>query len=124
MTIFDNISALLIKKERLEINLENEKDFSLYMVNRWLSMYSPEIATVLNSTINKWWSIFATKQEQFDFLFTLLEKSRFKRITYLKKGTKAKKKEDDEDVEIEKQAARNNFMSVKQYRELQSQIAG
>lgn len=123
MTIFDNISALLIKKERIEINLENEKDFSLYMVNRWLSMYSPEIATVLNSTINKWWGIFDTKQEQFDFLFTLLEKSRFKRITYIKKLTKAKKKDED-DVEIEKQAARNNFMSVKQYRELQSQIAG
>lgn len=119
MTIFEILNSLLFSKKPLELNLENEKDFSLYMVNRWVSMYSPEKADLINSTINKWWNVFQTKQEQFDFLFVLFGQNNFKRIDYLKKKKSEKPKKDSEDLNFEKQAAHNNFMSVAQYRELQ-----
>lgn len=121
MTIFDILSSLLFTKKPIELNLENEKEFNLFMVSRWISMHSPEKAALINSTTNKWWSLFDTKQEQFDFLMHLLNKSKYKKIDYIKKAAK-QKKADEEKQMIEKSFANNNFMSVKQLRELQSMM--
>jgi len=121
MTIFDILSAILYTKKPIELNLENEKEFNLFMVNRWISMHSPEKAALINSTTNKWWSLFDTKQQQFDFLMHLLNKSKYKKIDYIKKATK-QKKADDEKQMMEKSFANNNFMSTKQLRELQSMM--
>jgi hypothetical protein len=119
MTIFDILSSILFTKKPIELNLENEKEFNLFMVNRWISMHSPEKAALINSTTNNWWSLFDTKQQQFDFLMHLLNKSKYKKIDYIKKVAK-QKKADDEKQMLEKSFANNNFMSVKQLRELQS----
>ena len=121
MTIFDILSSILFTKKPIELNLENEKEFNLFMVNRWISMHSPEKAALINSTTNKWWSLFDTKQQQFDFLMHLLNKSKYKNIDYIKKAAK-QKKADDEKQMLEKSFANNNFMSVKQLRELQSMM--
>jgi hypothetical protein len=121
MTIFDILSAILYTKKPIELNLENEKEFNLFMVNRWISMHSPEKAALINSTTNKWWSLFDTKQQQFDFLMHLLNKSKYKKIDYIKKATK-QKKADDEKQMMEKSFANNNFMSTKQLKELQSMM--
>jgi len=121
MTIFDILSSILFTKKPIELNLENEKEFNLFMVNRWISMHSPEKAALINSTTNKWWSLFDTKQQQFDFLMHLLNKSKYKKIDYIKKAAK-QKKVDDEKQMLEKSFANNNFMSVKQLRELQSMM--
>jgi hypothetical protein len=121
MTIFDILSSILFTKKPIELNLENEKEFNLFMVNRWISMHSPEKAALINSTTNKWWSLFDTKQQQFDFLMHLLNKSKYKKIDYIKKAAK-QKKADDEKQMLEKSFANNNFMSVKQLRELQSMM--
>jgi len=121
MTIFDILSAILYTKKPIELNLENEKEFNLFMVNRWISMHSPEKAALINSTTNKWWSLFDTKQQQFNFLMHLLNKSKYKKIDYIKKATK-QKKADDEKQMMEKSFANNNFMSTKQLRELQSMM--
>lgn len=119
MTIFDILSSLLTTKKRIELDVDAEKEFSLFMVNRWISMHSPEKAALINSTINKWWNVFETKQEQYDFLLHLLNKSKYKKINYIKKNAKPKKA-DEEKQSMEKSFANNNFMSVKQMRELQS----
>ena len=121
MTIFDILSAILYTKKPIELNLENEKEFNLFMVNRWISMHSPEKAALINSTTNKWWGLFDTKQQQFDFLMHLLNKSKYKKIDYIKKATK-QKKADDEKQMMEKSFANNNFMSTKQLKELQSMM--
>jgi hypothetical protein len=121
MTIFDILSSILYTKKPIELNLENEKEFNLFMVNRWISMHSPEKVALINSTTNKWWSLFDTKQQQFDFLMHLLNKSKYKKIDYIKKATK-QKKADDEKQMMEKSFANNNFMSTKQLKELQSMM--
>lgn len=91
------------------------------MLNRWLSMHSPDAASLINSTVNKWWMIFDTKQQQYDFLFYLFTRGNFKKINYIKKIAKAKK-EKDEQQEQDRMIAHANFMSVAQYKELQKSI--
>ena len=83
-------------------------------------MYSPDVAALINSTTNQWWSIFDTKQQQYDFLFHLIGKSKFKKINYIKKAAKNKKPAKTEELDQEKMLAHANFMSIKQLRELQN----
>jgi hypothetical protein len=120
--IFDFLSSVLTSKKHIELDTECEKEFNLYMMNRWLSMYSSDVAALVNSTTNKWWSAFDNKQEQYDFLFYLIAKSKFKKINYIKKTAKKSKAAKTEQEEIDRMIAHANFMSIKQYQELQKDI--
>lgn len=82
--IFDYIDSVLYKNENLVID-ERNVEFNGYMLNRWLSMYSPEIANVVNESSNRLFASLTTKQEQYDFLYNLLPKCKRKRIEYIKK---------------------------------------
>lgn len=119
MTIFDIIGSILVNKKQVELNLDNENEFNLYMTNRWLSMYSPTLAGLINDTVNKWWNIFDTKQEQYDFLYHLMPKCRFKRISYIKKN----KKETTKDTEDYSQLTANHMcISTRELRMYQQQL--
>jgi hypothetical protein len=122
MIIFDFLSSVLTSKKYIELDTECEKEFNLYMMNRWLSMYSPDVAAVVNATTNQWWSVFDNKQEQYDFLYHLIAKSKFKKINYIKKAAKKSKAEKAEQEMQDRMVAHANFMSIKQYQELQKDI--
>lgn len=122
MIIFDFLSSVLTSKKYIELDTECEKEFNLYMMNRWLSMYSPDVAAVVNATTNQWWSVFDNKQEQYDFLYHLIAKSKFKKINYIKKVAKKSKAEKAEQEMQDRMVAHANFMSIKQYQELQKDI--
>ena len=81
-------------------------------------MHSPEKAALINQTANQWWSVLVTKQEQYDLLFHLLGKNRFKRVSYIKKKAKAAKEKIDEELELK--IANSNYMSTKQLNELRN----
>lgn len=87
-TIFDYLNTILFDKSN-EISIE-ENDFNLYMVNRWLSMYSPDMANVINETSNKYGQTLAVKEDQFKFLLNMLPKQRKKHIGYIKKKKEIK----------------------------------
>jgi len=94
-TIFDFIEASIFNKNKeLLQSTDDEKEFSPFMVNRWASMYSPEMANIVNETTNRYSTIFENKKELFEFYVSILPQVKFKRINYLKKSTK-------EDNEIE-----------------------
>ena len=95
MTIFNVLNSLFYSKKRIEITSDNENIFSLFMVNRWMSMYSPELLKIINETSNSYWSIFETKRETYDWLYALFPRLRFKRVAYIKKK---KKGSDDKDA--------------------------
>ena len=85
-TIFDHINDILIyKKGDLLDNVDCESGFNPYIINRWLSMYSPDLATIINSTTNWLYPIFDTKTEQYQFLLQVVPSSPRKRINYIKK---------------------------------------
>lgn len=93
--LFDTINDILYYKQGNQLDsIDNEKEYSGYMINRWLSMYSDNIAILVNETTNRFYNNFTTKKEQYTFLCKILPKSRIKRIEYLKKE-KAETKIDD-----------------------------
>lgn len=111
MTIFDFLNDILYRKKGdLLNNVDNESSFNLYMVNRWASMYSTDIANIINHTTNRYYSIFETKHESYNFLLKLLPKVKFRRIHYIKKKTKQK----PDDAEVIKQLAAHLELSQRE----------
>ncbi len=74
--------------------MQENEDFSPYMIQRWISMYSPEIAYFCNETFNSHYSAFMDKQMWHDGMMTLLPKIKSKQVKYFKKD----KKKPSEDV--------------------------
>jgi len=93
-TIFNFIDSVLFKKNILNTLNEGETQFNLYMLNRWCSMYSPDLTQVLNETANIYGKSFVTKQEQYEFVLNMFPKVKKKRINYIKKNKEEKIPED------------------------------
>jgi len=98
--IFDIINDIVHYKSKnlLEIP-DNEKEYSGYMVNRWLSMYSDNYSIIINETTNKYYSNFKNKKDHYEFLCNIIPKGKIQRIQYLKKD-KAENKIDKKVVEF------------------------
>ena len=95
-TIFDYINDVLtFKRGTLLDNVDSEPTFNSYLLNRWISMYSPKYATVINNTSNWLYPIFDTKQEQYMFLINILPTTHRKRINYIKKNKPSEKSKTD-----------------------------
>jgi len=91
-TIFDFIEATIFTKNKALLqSSDDEKEFSPYMVNRWLSMYSPQMCNVVNETTNRYSTVFDNKKDLFDFYVSVLPKVSFKKISYIKKSAKEDK---------------------------------
>ena len=91
MTIFDIISDIAFtKKSKHSDELEDDSVFIPYMVNRWLSMYSPSIANVSN-VVNRYLTVFDDKQTIYRFFVNVFPKIPPKRIAYIKKQKPEKK---------------------------------
>ena len=89
INIFTFINDILFyKKGNLLDNIDDESQFNGYMINRWLSMYSPQAATIINHTTNRYYSIFDTKRDNYQFLISIMPKSKPYRINYIKKTHK------------------------------------
>jgi len=126
-TIFDYTNAILFSKDRSVFsNIEDETIFSPFMTNRWISMYSPEMATVVNVTTNKYWQIFKNKKEFFNFYVSIFPQLRRKKIIYIKKVKKEtvkvseKQKERQEEIAL---IAKNLQISTREVEEMQETLA-
>jgi len=97
MTIFDFISSVLFTKKQNCLNtVDEEGEFSPYMLNRWCSMYSPTVATFSN-VLNKYLGVFDNKRDLYNLFVAVMPKVSSKRISYIKKG-KEEKKEENNDI--------------------------
>jgi len=86
LNIFDILNDIIVtKKGNLLDNVEDEDQFLPYIVCRWLSMYSPEYAQIINETTNKHYNVFDTKKEWYNYLIKILPKGSPGRIHYIKK---------------------------------------
>ncbi len=100
MTIFDYINDLLFyKKGDTLLNVDDESQFNTYIINRWISMYSSNLALIINNTGNVFYSLF-NKQEYYKFLLLMLPRVQRKHIPYIKKNQKEESELND--VVIEK----------------------
>lgn len=94
MTIFDYINSVLFDKEKVDVTDE----YNPYMLNRWLSMYSPDIAFIINETVNINQPII--EEDNYNYLFNLLPSRRKCRIAYIKKTKEKVEKADESDVDV------------------------
>jgi len=109
MTIFDYISNILFtKKKFLSNNIDSENDFSPYLVNRWISMYSEKSAKEAN-ILNQFLGCL-NKEELLILAHNLFTKMPSKKITYFKR----KKEEEKKDNEIIKKVACVRELSVRE----------
>lgn len=90
--LFDTLNWIL-KKNPKESNDLLESNFIL---NRWLSMVSPEMAKIINATGNRW-NKSNTKFSMAKFYKSILPKCS-DRIFYIKKKTKEKETEDHKEM--------------------------
>lgn len=96
--MFDYLNKVLYKTKGPDTNnIQESEEFVPFMIQRWSSMYSPEIARLLNETSNRQWSSLSDKEMWFNYLHAVVPHCRFKKIAYLKKKKdteeKAKNKE-------------------------------
>lgn len=117
MTIFDILNDILFtKKGKLLQNIDDESAFNMYMINRWVSMYSPGMATIINNTTNRLHSTFNTKDDYYRFINKVLPKVKRKHIPYIKK-VKRDTPEDDENLKIIAKRLELSQREIKSYYE-------
>jgi ribosome-binding ATPase YchF (GTP1/OBG family) len=119
-TIFNYIDSVLFTKQKLNKLNEDETQFNLYMLNRWCSMYSADIAQILNETTNKYKEVFLLKQDQYNFAFNILPKVKKQRINYIKKIKQEEKKEDENITTLSKYLELSK-REIKEYIDLYNQ---
>jgi hypothetical protein len=61
-------------------------------------MYSKEMNEYVNETTNKYWSLFDEKLSQYDYIYSLFPRLRFKKLNYLKKTKKEKKSKEEKQI--------------------------
>ena len=65
--------------------MDDDPSYNNYMINRWISMYSPQMATIINYTTNIYYQVFSSKHDHHKFLLGAIPKSKIYRINYIKK---------------------------------------
>lgn len=114
MTIFDFIASALFTKKKTCLNtVDEEGEFSPFMLNRWCSMYSPSVALYSNA-LNKYLGIFESKKDLYNLFIAVLPKVASKRITYIKK-IKEEKTEEDENIPLIAENTELSQREIKQY---------
>lgn len=116
-TIFNYIDSVLFFKQKLNKLNEDETQFNLYMLNRWCSMYSPDVAQIINETTNRYKELFTLKQDQYNFAFNILPKVKKKRINYIKK-IKSEEEKEDEMIPLTAKGMEISQREVKEYIDL------
>jgi hypothetical protein len=92
--IFDFLNSILFSKQKKSLTCDNNTAYLPFMVNRWCSFYSKDLANIINITTNRFLSF--SKEEHFTFLKNFLPKFSFKRIDYVRKKNTDNKEENPE----------------------------
>lgn len=120
MTIFDCLNDILFtKRGKLLQNADDEPAFNQYMINRWASMYSPQMALLVNNTVNWLYAVFETKQQYYKFVSNVFPKLHNKRIHYIKKN-KTESTEEYPNVDILAKRLEISQREIKSYYEFKS----
>lgn len=94
ITIFQFLNDILTSKQgNLLGNVDDENFYQPFLVNRWISFYSPLMTRLINNTVNRYWPILQHKQDHYRFLVSVLPQVPQKRIIYIKKVKPEKEKD-------------------------------
>lgn len=98
--MFKLIHNVLHKKDK-SLKFKEEEDFSFFLFQRWLSMVSAINAKIVNETSNRMYYWFDENEKWYKLFLTILPKTSYKKINYLKKTKKDKVSTlDQENIEL------------------------
>jgi len=96
--MFDYLNKILFKTKGPDTeNIQDDTEFQPFLVQRWSTMYSPEVTVLINQTSNTMWPVLSDKTMWFQYMHGVIPKCKFKRINYIKK------KKDTDTVQGQKQ---------------------
>ena len=99
--MFNILNDILFDKHGNKLsNIDDEQDYNMFMINRWISMYSPEACHIINSTTNWLQPVFETKQQHYKFLSSIFPRYRRKFIQYVKKHKHESDNEQEECINL------------------------
>ena len=111
--LFDVLSDILFNKRGDQLqSVDNEVDINPYMLNRWISMHSPECAFIVNEYNNKWWSVLQNKNDWYRFNLSVIPRYRPSKLSFIKKSSKEKKVVSD-DNKVYEILAHNLELSIR-----------
>ena len=120
--MFDHLNDILFNKRGDQLNnVDHETDYSPYMINRWLSMYSDDMCNIINSTVNWLDPVFKSKRDHYKFLLHMIPRSKRKFIKYIKKHKQTEPDKPDPDTPDVNILARNLELSVREVKYLLQQ---
>lgn len=118
---FQMINEVLFYKKEQTPNEDDLKLFAPFLINRYASMYSPEMCEYINFMLNENNKINLTPMELYKLFHTIIPKLRYKKIAYIKKSAKTTdtltKKEQELQDKI-KCIAYNKELSIKEVNNL------
>lgn len=85
---FQMINEVLFFKKEQTPNEDDLKLFAPFLINRYASMYSPELCEYINFMLNENNKTNLTPMELYKLFHTIIPKLKYKKITYIKKVTK------------------------------------
>lgn len=96
--MFDYLNKVLFKTKGPDTsNIQESEEFIPFMIQRWGSMHSPEIANLINETSNRHWPALSDKEMWFNYMHGIIPNCRFKRISYIKKKKDTEEKAKNKD---------------------------
>jgi hypothetical protein len=99
MNIFEQLNDIItLKSGKLLEHDEDIDTFIPYLTQRWVSMYSPSYAEIMNVSINTLWKVMDDKKTWYKLFLAIVPRGTKKRIPYIKKAEKTAKKKIDNDI--------------------------
>ncbi len=91
MNIFDQLRDIITdKRNTLADDVEMEKEFVPYIVQRWLSFYSNQFAVLVNSSTNRLWKGIEDKQTWYKLFTGITPRAKVRNVRYIKKTKETK----------------------------------
>lgn len=121
MNLFNFLRDIIAQKDgKLLEDPDHAIQFIPYLTQRWMSFFNYNWLALLNNTSNRLYSVFNTKQDWYKFYLTVIPKSRFHKIRYIKKGKKetAEQKDNNEAIKFLAKHKKMSTREVKEYIEL------
>tara|TARA_R100000008_G_C3470949_1_gene108947 strand:- start:56 stop:436 length:381 start_codon:yes stop_codon:yes gene_type:complete len=105
--VFDIINNIAFDRYSIDINIADNQLYSPYITNRYLTFVNPQIAHLINNSVNRYGVVF-NPVDHYNFLFHLIPKTKRKFIRYTKKKKKT-------DVDLDK-VSKNYNLSTREIR--------
>lgn len=87
-------------------------------------MYSPQMAVIVNSTVNWLYSAFETKQQYYKFVTSVFPRVTRKRIHYIKKNKPENQPEEPDNIELIAKRLELSQREIKSYYEYSKPSTG